>query len=351
MIKKSLCILLLILFFSFSVFANDRATLFTGDSVWKNDSLLTFIETDGKGLLPVSVFGEFGIEVILSEKLGSLLLIRGEDFLSYNLGSGKVLDEGGNIEKTSIYRYGGEIYLEPKSICDKFSLTLETTYASDGYLAARLTDGSESLEFSELLKLYTEKASQPLPFLLNPTGKTVPGSFMHPIILTPAAASVKNIVKLLGTNRATFALDPDRIADYISVIPDIFAAGHTVAYHMDLSDISDPASFEEEMIKANEWLFAFIGKTSKIYVSSEALKRIPKIEGYAPKSCGTHLVAGDLVNDDVVNITLGDPQKYGYIFSLASDAGSRNNYSAFFGKFKTFTHLRSMPLSVSGENH
>ncbi len=350
MLKRTLCLALAILFFSFSVLANDRATLFTGDSVWKNDSLLPFIEADGKKLLPASVFSEFSVEVILSERAGSLLLLRGDSFLSYNLGSGKVLDENGIIEKASIYRYGGEIYLEPSRVCEKFALVFSTVYASDGYLAARLTDGSETLEFSELLKLYTDTAEQPLPFLYNPTGKTVAGSFMHPIIIMPAAANIKNIVKLLGKHQSTFAISPSRLASYASVLPDIFAAGHTVAFYMDITDMADTNGFAEQMNEANGWLFSFLGKTTKIYVSTELVKNTPSIEGYYKKCCNMHLVADDLASERVVNITLGESQKYGiYNFSLASDRDTRVYYTEFFSKFDTFKHLRSMPVTESSE--
>lgn len=350
MLKRILCFALAMLFFSFSVLANDRATLFVGDGVWENDSLLTFIEADGKELLPASVFSEFSVEVTLSEKAGSLLLLRGDSFLSYNLGSGKVLDESGVIEEAAIYRYGGEIYLEPSRVCEKFSLNFSTIYASDGYLSARLTDGSEALEFSELLKLYTDTAKQPLPFLYNPTGKTVAGSFMHPIIIMPAAANIKDLVKLVGKHSLTFAISPSRLASYAAVLPDIYAAGHTVAFYMDSADMADTNGFAEQMNEANDWLFSFIGKTTKIYVSTELVKATPNIEGYYKKCCNMHLVADDLASERVVNITLNESPKYSiYNFSLASDRDSRIYYSDFFKKFDTFTHLRSMPVTESSE--
>jgi len=330
-------------------FASERATLFAGDNVWKEDSRLPFIEADGKGLLPVSIFEQFNITVTLSEKLGSLLLSRGNRFLSYDLGLGRVLDDGGSLEEADIYRYGGEIYLEPSRVCEKFNLIFETTYASDGYLAARLRDGSETLEFSELLKIYTDTAEKPLPYLYNPTGKTVPGSFMHPIIIMPAAGGVENIVRLLGKHLATFAISPSKLSSYASVLPAIYAAGHSVAFYMDDAAARNKDAFVSEMESANEWLFSFVGKTSKIYVSSLSPKETPNLDGYYKKCCNMHLVSEDLASERVVNITLSESQGYGiFNFSLAGDRQSRVYYTEFFKRFDTFTHLRSMPLSESG---
>lgn len=348
MLKRILCAMLAALLFSLCTFASERATLFAGDTVWKEDSRLPFIEADGKGLLPVSVFKEFNINVTLSEKLGSLLLSRGDSFLSYDLGLGRVLDESGTLEDASIYRYGGEIYLEPSRVCEKFSLIFETTYASDGYLAARLRDGSETLEFSELLKVYTDTAEKPLPFLYNPTGKTVAGSFMHPVIIMPAAANVETIVRLLGKHASTFAISPSKLPSYASVIPAIYAAGHSVTFYMDGAAAKDTAAFVSEMESANEWLFSFIGKTSKIYVSSLSPKETPNIDGYHKKCCNMHLVSDDLASERVVNVTLSESPSYGiFNFSLAGDHQSRVYYTEFFKRFDSFTHLRSMAVSES----
>ncbi|MBR5539014.1 MAG: hypothetical protein IKU61_03865 [Clostridia bacterium] len=348
MFKRIICITLAVLLLAICAFAAERATLFAGDSVWKEDSRLPFIEADGKGLLPVSVFETFNVKVTLSEKLGSLLLTRGDVFLSYDLGLGRVLDENGVTENADIYRYGGEIYLEPTRLCEKFSLVFETTYASDGYLAARLCDGSETLEFSELLKLFTDTAEKPLPFLYNPTGKTVPGSFMHPIIIMPAAGGVEAIVRLLGNHAATFAISPSKLSSYASVLPAIYAGGHTVAFYMDGAAARNADTFANEIKTANEWLFSFIGKTSKIYVSTLSPKETPNIDGLYKKCCNMHLVSEDLASERVVNITLSESPGYGiFNFSLAGDYQSRVHYTEFFKRFDTFTHLRSMPLSES----
>lgn len=348
MLKRIICIALAALLLAICAFAAERATLFAGDNVWKEDSRLPFIETDGKGLLPVSIFEQFNIKVTLSEKLGSLLLTRGDGFLSYDLGLGRVLDEKGLLENADIYRYGGEIYLEPSRVCEKFSLIFETTYAPDGYLTARLRDGSETIDFSELLKLYTDTAEKPLPFLYNPTGKTVPGSFMHPIIIMPAAGGVQTIVRLLGNHASTFAITPSKLSSYASVLPAIYAGGHTVAFYMDGTAAKDTETFVKEMKDANDWLFSFIGKTSKVYVSSLSPKETPDLEGYYKKCCNMHLVSEDLASERVVNITLSESPGYGiFNFSLAGDHQSRVHYTEFFKRFDAFTHLRSMPLCES----
>lgn len=352
MLKRILSVALAVLLLSLTVSASDRATLFVGDGVWRNDSLLPFIEADGKGLLPVSVFEEFGVKVTLSETVGSLLLERGGAFLSFSLSLGSVTDETGGVQEANIYRYGGEIYLEPGLVCEKFSIMFSSVYASDGYLAARLTDGSETIEFSELLKLYTDSASQPLPYLYNPTGKTVPGSFMHPVLIMPAAANVNLLVLQLGTHKATFAISPERLQSYAAVIPTIYAAGHTVAFYIEQNDFANTDKFAEDMKSANDWLFSFIGRTAKIYVSTEPERSTPNIDGYFKKCCNIHLVAEDLANERIVNMTLTEAPEVGaHNFALASDKNSRDLYKGFFKKFDSFAHLRSMPLTESGSTN
>ncbi len=347
--KRILCMLLCILLLTPFASASDRISLYIADGVWHSDALLPFIEVDGKALLPVSAFGEFNIRITPSERVGSLLLTKGDSYLSYSLGLGRVTDESGITEEASIYRYAGEIYLEPALVCEKFSLEFTTVYASDGYLSARLTGGGETLTFEELLRAYTETAAQPLPFLFNPTGKTVAGSFMHPMLLTPAEANVKSIVTLLGNHRATFVLSPSNISSYADVLPDIYAAGHTVAYYIERDDFADTDAFAEKMEQANAWLFAFIGRSTNIYVSTEPLVETPQIEGYFRKCCNMHLVSGDLASDRVVSVTLTESPGYGvYSFSLASDRASRVYYTEFFKRFDSYTHLRSMPVTESG---
>ena len=93
-------------------------------------------------------------------------------------------------------------------------------------------------------------------------------------------------------------------------------------------------------------MFAFIGKTARVYVSTEAYQSIPDIDGYFAKSCRMNLIAGDLTDDYAVNITLmNSPAANVYNFSLASDRQTRVNYRAFFRKFDSFKELRAMPAN------
>lgn len=348
-VKRALCVLLSCLLFLLCPSAADRASLFIGDGAWEDDSLLPFIEADGKQLVPASAFGKFsGITVTLSEPLGSLLFEGEDGYLSYNLNFGTCLSEDGSISETEIYRYGGELYLAPEPICEKFGLGFETEYAADGYLAARLTDGSETLTFKELLSMYAESGEEPLPYLYNPTGKTVGGTFMYPILLIPAVANIGNLLPLLEEHPTTFAIAPQDIKKYASVIAGIYAGGHTVAYYMDASDFTDPQVFLAEMESANEFLFALLGKTARIYISTEAYKNIPKFDGYFAKSCRMNLVAEDLRSERMVNMTLYQSPMFGiYNFSLTSDRETRLFYDEFFKKFDQTEGLRSMTVTES----
>ncbi len=349
-LRRAICLLLCCLLCSFAVSAAERASLFIGDSAWEDDSLLPFIEANGKQLVPASAFAAFSsITLTLSETLGSLLLAGENGYLSYNLNFGTCLDESGNISQAQIYRYGGELYLAPEPICEKFGLHFATEYAADGYLAARLTDGSETLTFKELLSLYTESGKETLPYLYNPTGRTVGGTIMHPILLIPAVANIGNLLTLLESHPTTFAIAPKDIKKYAGVIPAIYAAGHTIAYYMDASDFDDPQAFLAGMESANEYLFALLAKTVRIYISTEAYKSIPQFDGYFAKSCRMNLVADDLQSERMVNMTLYQSPLFGiYNFSLASDRETRLFYNEFFRKFDEVEDLRSMTITESG---
>lgn len=329
--------------------ASNRATLFINDSEWEDDSLLPFIETEGKMLLPVSAFASLGkIKVKRSDTLGSLLFDDGERFLSFNLNFGTRLDEAGTVAKCSIYRYGGEIYLEPYAICEKFALKFETAFAPDGYLAARICDGNELTDFVSLLNAYSDSEKQDIPHLYNPTGKTVAGSFMHPVLLVPTLANLPFAMEAVGNHRMTFALSPREIESYAKVIPSIYAKGHTIVYYMDLSLDVDADVFRAEMEYANKFLFSLVGATSRVYVSADSYENIPKINGYFAKACNIHLVVDDLGNNRIINFTLYDSPNRGiYNFSIASDRQSRSYYSYFFNQFDRFEALRSMPLTAS----
>ncbi len=327
--------------------AAERATLYINDTAWEEDSILPFIETEGKMLVPALAFARLGsLTVLQSDRLGSLLIDGGDKFLSYNLSFGTYLDEGGNIAKCEIFRYGGQIYLEPSTVCEKFNLKFETQFAPDGYLAARLCDGSETIDFHALLSSYTEESKVKIPYLYNPTGKTVAGTFVHPILLVPSLNNVKAAISILGANGVSFAVAPSEITQYSEVIPAIYANGHNLVYYME-SD-ADTALFKEQLESANKYLFSLVGKTSRIYVCAESYEKIPKIDGYFAKSCRLHLVVDDLKTDVMVLAALYySPNSGSYNFSLASDRATRNHYRYFFQRLASFNSLRSMPLTES----
>ena len=103
------------------------------------------------------------------------------------------------------------------------------------------------------------------------------------------------------------------------------------------------------MEHANAQLFPLLGKTVRVYISTEAYGDIPSIAGYYKKSCRMHLVADDLRNERVLRLTLNDSPMLGiYNFSLASDRETRLFYNEFFKKFDATEGLRSMPVTEAG---
>ncbi len=341
----------LILIFSMAVpaFALDRATLFINDNGWEDDSLLPFIETEGKMLLPASSFAKLGdIKVTHSDTLGSLLIEEAEKYISFNLSFGTYIDESGNVSECKIYRYGGEIYLEPYAICEKFGIWFETAFAPDGYLAARISNEEERTPFEQLLGAYADSEKADVPYLYNPTGKTVAGSFMHPLLLVPSLANLSYAIEAVGNHKMSFAIAPADIKTYSKLIPKIYAKGHSIVYYMDASLAANKEVFRAQMEEANQYLFSLVGKTSRIYVSSDAYERIPKIDGYFAKSCNLHLVVDDLRNNRMINFALYDsPNRGVFNFSIASDRQTRSYYQYFFTQFDRFEALRSMPLTES----
>lgn len=353
MIRRAAALLLCAALCLLHIAADGRVSLYVGDRAWNLDSLMPFVESEGKQLLPLSVFGEFeGVELTVSYSLGSALLEGEDGWLSLGLNFGRCIDERGEVRELSIYHYDGELYVEPSILCEKFSLTFETLYASDGYLTARLTDGSESLTFEELMTVYAAGDDSRAPVKLEePNGPTISGIFMHPVLLVPAVANVSQIVRLLGAHSATFALDPADIKKYEGVLPLIYASGHTVAYFADAAALAAPAAFELEMRQANDYLFALLGKTSRIYVSTELIRDIPSINGYFKKSCRMNLVVDDLSSERMINIALSESPNYGvFNFSLSSDADTRALYRGFFKKFDTYTTLRAMSMTEASAN-
>ena len=355
--KKRITAAFLVFFCFFSLLvlpasSSNRATLFINDSEWESDSLLPFIEAEGKLLVPVLAFTRFEkISITSSDTLGSLLIEDENGFFSYNLNNGTCLDDKGELTKINIYRYGGEIYLEPYAICEKFSLKFETAYAPDGYLAARISDGGEMIAFIDLLTSYSNDGSAEIPYLYNPSGKTEAGSFMHPVLLIPSAANIEAAIPLFGDHRVSFALSPKNIANYIDVLPKIYANGHTVVYYMDFSANTDLNAFRNDMVEANKILSSVVGKTSRIFVYTPIGEESPQIDGFFAKICAVHLVRDELKSTRTIEITLSESPSKGYfIFSLSSDEQTRNNYSFFFEEFDKYESLRSMALSEASSN-
>lgn len=329
--------------------AGGRVSLYIGDSPYRDDSLYPFVETAGKQLVPLAAFGEFdALTYTESTSLGSALLTdAGGAYLSISLRLGESLDETGERRKIALYRYGGALYVEPTTICEKFGLTYETAYAADGYLCARLTDGSETVPLSALLAAYDAGSGGESQLVREQiTDRTVSGTFMHPIFLRPRAAVIPGIIRLLGNHSATFALDPAQLDAYLEVLPQIYAAGHTIAYYADTSVWADTEAFAAQMDSANQTLFALLGKTTRLYISTELFSRIPYIDGYFKKACRMNLVADDLSSERLTNMVLAESPSNGiFNFSLSTDADTRALYSGFFKKFDTYTMLRAMPLT------
>lgn len=329
--------------------AGGRVSLYIDDSPYRDDSLLPFVETEGKQLVPLAAFGEFDtLTYTESASLGSALLADTSGaYLSISLHLGKSLDEAGEYRRIALYRYGGALYVEPTVICEKFGLVFETAYAADGYLCARLTDGSETISFSALLAAYDTGSDDETQLVAEKlAGRTMIGTFMHPIFLQPRAAAIPGIIRLLGKHSATFALDPAQLDAYIDVLPQIYAAGHTVAYYADASAWIDTEAFSETMNSANRTLFALLGKTTRLYVSTELASSMPDIDGYFKKACRMHLVADDLASERMTNMVLSESPGNGiFNFSLSTDADTRTLYSDFFKKFDTYTALRTMPMT------
>ena len=331
--------------------AAGRASLYVGDGAYRGDSLSPFIESGGKQLVPLAAFGEFdALTLTVSESLGAALL-EGADgvYLSISLNLGESLDETGEVRKIALYRYGGELYVEPSVLCEKFGITFETAYAADGYLRARLTDGSESMTFPELLAAYDTGGGDAKVNLIRITDRTMDGTFLHPIFLNPRAAIVPGLIRLLGRHSATFALDPADIGAYSEVLPLIYASGHTVAYYADDAALRAPTAFAAEMDSANDTLFTLLGKTARIFVSTELASTLPHIDGYFGKACRMNLVADDLSSERMTDMALAESPSNGiFNFSLSTDAETRALYSGFFKKFDTYPALRSMPLREAG---
>lgn len=326
----------------------EHVSLYINDVPWEEDAILPFLESEGKMLVPALAFEKLNnIRVSSSETLGSLLLSDGKRYLSFNLNFGTCIDEENNIKECRVFRYGGEFYLEPQTVCEKFELSFETDYAKNGYLAARLSDMNGTAEFSEILATYGDSTEKRLPYLYNPAGKTVAGSFVHPILIAPAPEDIADAILKLGENKVTFAISPSLAEQYASVILPIYVNGHTLAYYMDSTDTS-ASEFKAQMDSANKYLFSLVGLTSRIYVSSADYDSIAKIDGYFAKSCKHHLSVGDLRSDQAITTALYTlPNGGRFNFSLASERNARNNYSYFFSKLDLFTTLRSMPLRES----
>lgn len=324
-------------------------SLFIGDGAYARDEVLPFIESGGRMLVPLDAFAEFP-QITLTEDaaLAALLLQAGDGrFLSFSLAGGECLDGQGQTRPVGIYRYGDGYYIEPDLAAEEFGLTFTTAYAQNGKLCARLCDGTETLSFDELLALYAVRQDDrpPLAFTI-PARKTVSGVFMHPIFLRPSVTDVQKLLALAGSHATTFALSPTDIRKFASALPEIYGAGHTVAYYM--PEGADATAFAAEMEEANRFLFSLLGKTARVYISTALYKDVPRIGGYFAKSCRMHLLSEDLASSRMVDMVLHDSPSFDvYNFSLATDADARAGYAAFFAEFDKTASLRSMPLGVA----
>lgn len=131
--------------------AGEIPSLFRNDEVWYRDSLSPLIERDGEYYIPLGLCEMFDYITAEVPKEDNILIYNNDtgDYISALLSDSSAAVNG-EIIKTTVFREGGEYYLNAGLVCSVFGFTSDVYTDAGGKDALRISDSVSDVSLFEL---------------------------------------------------------------------------------------------------------------------------------------------------------------------------------------------------------
>ena len=254
-------------------------SLFHRDEVWYRDSSAGLEIINGTYYVPVDIFGAFNqIELSMDSPRGEFMVYNRttKHYISV-LFREKIATVNGEEETyLNLYKlHGGYYYVPAEFFCFILSLTCtvtESTNAAYG-VSLRISDGSETKTFEELLSPYTaapsteSESETSVPPVTEPPVTSDEDTTPRQIYLTfntleeSAAGEILERLAVSGV-RATFFFTLQELKNEPRLAAAAAAAGHAIGLRC--TEARDEADFLTQMAEANEHLYALLKIETRI---------------------------------------------------------------------------------------
>ncbi len=265
------CALLLAVLFCALFAVNTRAddnlpTLYCNDEIWYKTGLYP-LRVYNSNYVPISIFEQIkGVSITYYENNTAIIYRNENNFISFNFSRNEAMTQDNERFNLKTYLENGERYVPLNTTCNALGLGHEEhRSAVDGSVAVRITDGTQTKTFEELLRRHNPGA------LASET--TAPPASDTTTYLDPVENAAFLSIDGLGEEErlyalldlcaeygvtATFFLSPEELSQSPELVLSVLAAGHTVGFRVSL------AHAEEELAEANAELMRRFKRTTRL---------------------------------------------------------------------------------------
>ena len=248
----------------------ESPTMFCNDDPWFDEYRLGFEKIFSQYYLPLSMFEKIeGVEIRANSRLGTLLLSRGGDYISFDLDSNfAYTEQEGNFFLRTYLLKGGERYLPGEEVCRALKLTFEVS--SDGS-AVRIRDDKAQKTMEQLLAQYSTEPTPVDPGNENPflppadDGEKKTVYLLFDSVPNPSTGKVLAVLNEYGV-KATFFVETEAVKDDLSCLASILAGGHRLALSTSDGTVkSEKTELLDDLMKANELLFSLFKTKVQVF--------------------------------------------------------------------------------------
>jgi len=238
------CLLLGILFANTAYADIADVSLYCNDEAWYKDARYKLYKIYQVYFVPASLFDVFDdVQVVLNKSKNEFMITNSanETYVSFNVDEDMIITHEGTemYLKTYIF-YGDEYYVPAEFICSILGLSCEMwTEELTGDVSMRIVDGSETMNFSEVLAIYDPDAllrapvdDDPLPPPVTDPPPSVDDTVRNVYLAFHLnGANAENTGKILKILReknitAAFFVTESFMKESPSAVMKIFSQGH-----------------------------------------------------------------------------------------------------------------------------
>ncbi len=242
-------------------------TLYCNDEVWYKTGLYP-LRVYNSNYVPISIFEQIrGISITYYENNTAIVYRDQHNFISFNFSRNEAMTQDNERFNLKTYLENGERYVPLNTTCNALGLEHEVhRSAADGSVAVRITDGSQTKTFAELLRRYNPGAlaehTAPPPQTTEPTPPLDPVENAAFLCIDGFGeeGQLNALLDLCAEYdvSVTFFITPDELRQAPDSVLSVIAAGHTLGFLVPL------AHAEQTLAEANAELMRRFKQTTRL---------------------------------------------------------------------------------------